>query len=146
MKKFILILLLSSFSFALTVTPYSLEGLKEVKVRISDKSRLLTRDVKQKIKQDIIKKLQDIGIKTTTELYSKFIIKIKSIKIADTYVLNISLFIVEDVLLVADKENIKMAITYKKDDFFDSENLKVDILESIDYLVSDFLEQYKDEN
>ena len=130
-------------------TIFSLGGLKEVKVLIFDKKRVLPRKLKQNMKNNIVDKLEKVGLQTNTKLYSKFIVKINSMKLdddSDTYVINVILFIVEDVALIANKENVKVAITYRKDEMFDSNNLEEDITESVNYLVSEFVEQYKQEN
>jgi len=64
-------------------------------------------------------------------------------------VMHISMFIVEDTVSARDKTTETMSITYYKDDFFDSNSkeIQTDIYESIiHYLLSDFLEQFKEEN
>jgi len=144
MKKLFLILLLVNISFALT--PFSLEGLQEAKVKISDKKKFLGKELKAQLTDKIINQLEKAGLKTTTKLYSKIIIKVQSLKIAKKHALHISLFVIEDMVMLHDKSNVKMAITYKMDDFIDSTNPKEDIKESIEYLVSEFIDQYKDEN
>ena len=144
MKKLILILMLVNVSFALT--PFSLEGLKEAKVKIIDKTKLIPKNTKLELTNKIIKQLKRVGLKTTTKLYSKILIKVNSIKINKTHALYISLFVIEDIRMLDDNSNIKMAITYKMDDFIDSNNPKEDIIESIEYLVSEFVDQYRDEN
>jgi hypothetical protein len=143
MKKILLILCINIFAFALT--PFSLEGLHEAKVKISDKGKLLTKIEKKQLTAKIILKLQKTGLKTDTKLYSKIIIKVKSLKLKSKSIILISLFVIEDVRMLNDIENIKMAITYKMDDFFEAEDLKEDVTESIEYLVSEFIEQYNDE-
>jgi len=63
--------------------------------------------------------------------------------------MHISMFIVEDTISARDKTTENMSITYYKDDFFDSNSkeIQVDIYESIiEYLLSDLMEQYKEEN
>ena len=143
MKKILLILCLNIFAFALT--PFSLEGLKEAKVKISDKGKLLSKIEKKQLTSKVIAELQKTGLKTDTKLYSKIIIKVKSLKSNSKDIIFISLFVIEDVRMLNDIENIKMGITYKMDDFFEAEDLKDDIKESIEYLVSEFVDQYNDE-
>lgn len=143
MKKILLILCLNIFAFALT--PFSLEGLKEAKVRISDKGKLLSKIEKKHLTNKIIEELQRIGLKTDTKLYSKIIIKVKSLRVKSKSIIFVSLFVIEDVRMLNDIENIKMGITYKMDDLFETEDLKEDLKESIEYLVSEFIEQYNDE-
>ena len=143
MKKILLILCLNIFAFALT--PFSLEGLKEVKVRISVKGKLLSKIEKKHLTNKIIEELQRTGLKTDTKLYSKIIIKVKSLRVKSKSIIFVSLFVIEDVRMLNDIENIKMGITYKMDDLFETEDLKEDLKESIEYLVSEFIEQYNDE-
>jgi len=143
MKKFLLIICLNVFAFALT--PFSLEGLQEAKVKISDKGKLLSKIEKKQLTSKVIAELQKTGLKTDTKLYSKIIIKVKSLKLKSKDIIFISLFVIEDVRMLNDIENIKMGITYKMDDFFEAEDLKDDIKESIEYLVSEFVDQYNDE-
>ena len=144
MKSLLILLFVISNVFALT--PFSLEGLKEVNVKVVEKNNLLTNDFKTKLKEKIKIQLKQVGLKTSTKKYSNFIVKIESINIEESYAVLIKLFIVEDVVLVDDKSNIKMGITFSKSDFIDTSDVLVDVEESVDYLVDEFLEQYKDEN
>lgn len=149
MKKLLIAIILAVNSFALT--PFSLEGLKEVNVKVSCKNKAVQKEFKKKLENEIIKQLKAAGIKTKTDNYSKFIMKINILKIKKNYAVNVSLFVLEDIVPARDKslENIAMGISYKKDDLFDTtpKELHQDIYESvIDYLLFDFLEQYKDEN
>lgn len=145
MKKLILFLLLTLYSFA--VTPYSLENLKEVNLKVLNKKNEISEKLEKRLKEDIKVKLEKAGIKTKTEKYSNFLVKIKINKIKDVTFVRTSIMISEDVISLRDKDVEALAITYKKDDSFEAEDLEKDIYESIvDYLLEDFLEQYKDEN
>ncbi|QDF28443.1 hypothetical protein [Halarcobacter anaerophilus] len=145
MKKLILFLLFTLYSFA--VTPYSLENLKEVNLKVLNKKNEISEKLEKRLNEDIKVKLEKAGIKTKTEKYSNFLVKIKINKIKDINFVRTSIMISEDVIPLRDKDVEALAITYKKDDSFEAENLEKDIYESIvDYLLEDFLEQYKDEN
>ena len=148
MKKFIFIaLLLVTNLFALS--PFSLEGIKDVNLKVIDKSKLTTKENLEKIKYDIKYNLEKLGIKTTSEHFSNFIVKIQGIKLKEKYVMHISMFIVEDSIPTRNKSIENMSITYYRDDLFDSDSkeIQTDIYESvINYLLSDLLEQYKEEN
>jgi len=148
MKKIFLITL-----FFLTnlfaISPFSLEGVKDVNLKVIDKSKLTTKENLEKIKYDVKYTLEKLGIKTETETFSNFIVKIQGIKIKSNYVMHISMFIIEDTVPARDKNMENMSITYYKDDFFDSDTkeIQVDIYESIiNYLLTDFYEQYQEEN
>lgn len=145
MKYLILVILLINSSFALS--PFSLEGVKNINVKVFDKSKLLSKVLKQRMKKEIIEEFTKLGIQTQTEEFSNFIVKIQAVKIQTTYIVTVNLFIVEDIVPSRDKSLESMGITYKKDDFFTTDNFEEGIYESvIDYLLFDFIEQYKDEN
>ncbi len=148
MKKLLFItFFLCTNLFALS--PFSLEGIKDVNLKVIDKSKLTTKENLEKIKYDIKYNLEKLGIKTQSEHFSNFIVKIQGIKLKDKYVMHISMFIVEDSVPSRNKSIENMSITYYKDDLFDSNSkeIQTDIYESvINYLLSDLLEQYKEEN
>jgi len=147
MLKYISILLLSTQLFALS--PFSLEGVKEVNIKVLDKSKFTTKENLDKIKNSVKNTLYNLGIKTKSDNFSNFIVKIQGEKFDEKYALHISMFIVEETYPARNKEQATMSITYYKDDFFDtnSKELQVEIYDSvINYLLDDMVDQYKDEN
>lgn len=136
----------TSYLFALT--PFSLEGFKEANVKVLYKGKLLSKEFKTKLKKDLIKELEKAGIKTSSRYYSNLAIRIQIADLGKTKVVNTEMLIVEDVYPKRDKSLQNMAITYKRNDFFDTdENIEKAVYESvIEYLLFDFLEQYKEEN
>lgn len=147
MKKIILILVISLNLFALS--PFSLEDIKDVNLKFVDKTKLLSENTKNKIKDQLTKELTKVGIKTKSDNFSNFIVKVEGVSLGNNSIINITMFIVEDVVTLKNKPVEKMAITYYKTDLFDTnkDNLDVDIYESIiDYLLFDFIEQYIEEN
>ena len=148
MKKivFVTFLLLTNL---LALSPFSLEGIHDVNLKVIDKSKLTTKENLEKIKYDLQYNLEKLDIKTKSENFSNLIVKIQGVKIKDSYVMHISMFIVEDSIPSRNKDLESMSITYYKDDFFDSDSkeIQIDIYESIiNYLLSDFTEQYEEEN
>jgi len=145
MKKLILLFFTFVYSFALT--PYSLENVKEVNLKFLNKKENISKKLEEKITKKVKEELEKLGIQTKTEKYSNFIIKAKVLKIANKQLVQTSIMIVEDIKPIRDESLLTIAITYKKDDNFIAENLELDIYESIvDYLLEDFIEQYKAEN
>ena len=148
MKKLLFIILfIVTNLFALS--PFSLEGITEVNLKVIDKSKLTTKTNLEKITYDLEQTLDKLHIKTSTKHFSNFIVKIQGIQINEKYVMHISMFIVEDTIPARNKSIENMGITYYRDDFFDSNSkeIQTDIYESvINYLLSDFIEQYKEEN
>lgn len=143
----ITLLLFTTQLFALS--PFSLEGVKELNIKILDKSKFTTEKNLDSIKEKVKTDLYNIGIKTKSDNFSNFIVKIQGEKFGEKYALHVSMFIVEETYPIRNKEQETMSITYYKDDFFEttSKELQVDIYDSvISYLLEDMLEQYKVEN
>jgi len=145
MRKLIFLFIFCLNSFA--ITPFSLENLNEVNIKILNKKDVISKSLEKRLKNDIKIKLEKLGIKTKTEKFSNFLVKIKIDKIGNINFVRTSIIISEDVIPLRDKSLETLAITYQKDDSFEAENLEADIYESIvDYLLEDFIDQYKDEN
>jgi len=147
MLKLFLTLLITTNIFALS--PFSLEGIKSVNLKVIDKSKLIPEQNLDSIKNQIEIELKNANLKTTSDIFSNFIIKIQGTKLNEKYAFHISMFIVEESIPIRNQKQEIMSMTYYKDDFFDtsSKNLVQDTKESIiDYLLSDFVEQYKEEN
>lgn len=147
MKKLVLALFITTNLFALS--PFSLEGIQSVNIKVIDKSKLISEDHLDTIKNKVEMELKNVDIKTKSDIFSNFIIKIQGSTINDKYAFHISMFIVEESSPIRDAKQENMSITFYKDDFFDTtkKDLDMDIKESIiEYLLSDFIDQYKAEN
>jgi len=128
------------------VTPFSLENVKSVNIVIADKRKVLQKQTILKIEKSVESKLQELGIKTQTDDFINFIIKIDTIKLEEQFAVYVSLFIVESVNPLRDKELENVAITYKQDDFFIADLLDEEVYESaVEFLLYSFEEQYLEE-
>lgn len=144
---FATILIFASNVFALT--PFSLEGVKELNVKVLDKSKLTSEQTLDKIKTSVQTGLENLNIKTKSDQFSNFIVKIQGEKFDDRYALHISMFIVEESYPIRNEDQETMSITYYKEDFFETNHktLQEDIFDSvIYYLLEDMADQYKAEN
>lgn len=145
MKKLLLLAIFLTHSFALT--PFSLEGLKEVNLKVLNKRETISKELETKIENKIKEEFKKLGIKTQSKSFSNFKVRIKIDKIKDVDFVRTSIIVSEDVIPLRDTSLETIAITYKKDDSFESEDLEIDIYESIiEYLLEEFIEQYKEEN
>jgi hypothetical protein len=145
MRFIITTFILSTFLYA--VTPFSLQNVKSVNIVIADKGKVLHKDTVPKIKKDVEAKLQELGIKTQTDDFINFIIKVDVIKLEKKYAVKVSLFIIESVNPLRDKELQNVAITYNQDDFFIADELDEEVYESaVEFLLYSFEEQYIEEN
>ena len=145
MKKLFLLVLMFSYSFS--ISPYSLENLKEVNIEVLNKKEIIPKELEKKIVDKIKIEFEKLGIKTKSKKFSNFKIKIKIDKIKNIDFVRTSIMVSEDVIPLRDKDAEILAITYQKEDYFEAEELEADIYESIvDYLLVDFIDQYKEEN
>lgn len=145
MRKIFLFLIFSIYSYALT--PYSLENLKEVNIKFFNKKETISKELEEKITKKIEGELNKLGVKTKTDNYSNFILRVKINKFEEVTFVRTSLFIIEDIKPIRDEDIETIAITYQISDEFEAEELELEIYESfVDYLFEDFKEQYKAEN
>ena len=145
MKK--LFLLVFMFTYSFSISPYSLEGLKEMNIKVLNKKETISKELEKKIVDKIKIEFKKLGIKTESKKFSNFKIKIKIDKIKNIDFVRTAITVSEDVIPLRDKNIEMFAITYQKEDYFEAEELEADIYESIiDYLLVDFIDQYKEEN
>lgn len=142
----ILILFFLTFTPSFAMSPFSLESIKSVNVKIFDKDKVLDEPSLKALTQEVENKLLIIGIKSSTKAFSNLIIKIQAIKLDSITVCHINLSLVENARIARSNLVEGIAIGYMKDDLFESDNIKQDIAESIKFLVDEFVEQYKKEN
>lgn len=144
--KLSLFLALSS-SFLYALSPFSLEGVKSVNVRVLNKNKLVSKDTIKKIEEKTIVSLKKMGIKTITDEFSNFLIKIQVEEINKQFAVNVSLMLVESINPTRDTELTNIAITYQKSDFFIADDLNSEVYESaVEFLLPLFEEQYIAEN
>lgn len=144
--KISLFLALSS-SFLYALSPFSLEGVESVNVRVLSKNKLVSKDTIKKIEEKTIASLKKMGIKTTTDEFSNFLIKIQVEKIDKQFAVNVSLMLVESINPTRDTGLTNIAITYQKSDFFIADDLNSEVYESaVEFLLPLFEEQYIAEN
>ena len=146
MKILILFTCLALQLFA--ISPYNLEGLKAVNIKISDKGKLLSKDKKVELKKRLEDESTKLGIKVSNDEFSNLIIKIESVKLNTKYVLNVSLYVVENVNPSRSKKLQGLGVTYMSNDMFEVED---DLEKEIDIsifklLFDDFKKQYQEEN
>ncbi len=149
MKKLFFTTLLICTTNLFALSPFSLEGVKEVNIKVIDKSKFTNEQTLDKIKQNVQRELKNLNIKTKSEKFSNFIVKIQGKRFQAHYTLHISMFIVEESYPIRNKDQETMSITYYKEDFFatDHKTLQEDIYDSvIYYLLEDLADQYKVEN
>lgn len=146
--KILTILILSTLTFMpiFAMSPFSLESIKSVNVKVIDKDKSLDEPSLKTLTQEVEKKLLSLGIQSSTKAFSNLIIKIQAIKTNAITVCHINLSLVENARIARSTPVEGIAIGYMKDDLFESDDVKKDIADSIKFLVDEFVEQYKEEN
>lgn len=146
--KILTIFILGALTFmpSFAMSPFSLESIKNVNVKIFDKEKILDEPSLKALTQEVEHQLLSIGIQSSTKAFSNLIIKIQAIKLDPIIVCHINLSLVENARIARSIPVEGIAIGYMKDDLFESDDVKKDIADSIKFLVDEFVEQYKEEN
>lgn len=146
MKSILLIFIFISQIFA--ISPYNLEGLQAVNLKISDKSKLLSKEAKNSIQKKLENELNQLSIKTSTDEFSNLIVKIESIKIDKKYAINISLYVVENINPSRNNKLQGLGITYTSNYMFESKGTLQEEIENAIFklLFDEFKKQYQEEN
>lgn len=141
----IVLILLTTYVLAFAQTPYLLTKFKTAYPLVE----IYTDKVPQKYKKELTKLIVEYTdeLKIDTSGYSERVlgIIISRVAIGEKLVLKVELLLGEEVKRLDDNEEV-FAITYQKSDIFEVENLEEDIVDSVEYLLSDFKDQYEEDN
>lgn len=143
MKKFLLFLMLSSAAFA--ALPFTLDNMESLRVYVVNKSDFMNVEQTAKIKEDVIKKLLAAGITIGAPDSPTLMLKLDAIKVNDHYIVSTSITIGEEVITKRKDAVQTLAFTYNATDFFTTNEPYADTMESVHYLLDDFIEAYKDD-
>ncbi|WP_321777879.1 hypothetical protein [Sulfurimonas sp.] len=142
----LLFISLITYSSLFSASFFTLDNLGSLKIYTSLKVDYLSVKQKDEIKKLLHAKLQKAGFSFDNTDPTTFMLKIEAIEVDESQVIYVQIALGEDVQTLR-KGNIKsFAFTYVANDFIDSEEPYVDTLESINFLLSEFIEAYKDDN
>jgi len=141
----IVLLLVTLYAMAFAQTPFILTKMGSVYPLVEIHTDKVPQKYKAKITKIIKEYAQEMHI--STNLYSQrplgFIIS--RIAIGKTLVLKVKLILAEDVKRIDDNEEV-FAITYEKEDIFEVNNLDENLIDSVEYLLEEFKDQYIEDN
>ena len=140
----IVALLLQVNSFA--ASPFSLEALKGINVTFLNKNKLLSEAYIASLQKEVEEKLQKAAMQTSTKNFSNLLFKVQTQKVKETTLVHITLSLVENAHLKRSRPVDAIAITYTKDDLFETNAMETDVKESILFLVDEFIDQFTEEN
>jgi len=144
MKKIILFLLIYSSLFSQSF--YTLDNVKSLSLYMPNKASFMNKEQKDSLKKSVIQKLKKAGFVFGKTDATTFIVKIDSINVDDTEVIHVQIGLAEEVLTFRPGNVHTFAYTYLANDFIESDEPILDTIESVDFLISEFLESYKDDN
>jgi len=144
LSAFILAMLLCTQGFG--ASPFSLEALKGVNVTFLNKNKLLSEAFSASLQKEVEAKLQKAGIETSTKHFSNILFKVQIQKVKEITLVHVTLSLVENAHLKRSRPIDAIAITYSKDDFFETQSMELDLKESIFFLLDEFIDQFKEEN
>ncbi len=143
--KFLLILLLS---YTLQAAGFwTLSGLEKANVYVSNGLTTLKGETLKKIKTKMRESLHSNGIKTEQKDSATLMISLQEIVDEESYFIYVKLALGEEVQTFRADESATFALTYDANDFIetDKEDLDKEVLESVDFLLSKFSEQFEDD-
>lgn len=126
---------------------WTLSGLEKARVVIKDDISLNPQTF-QKINHKMYSLLKKNDIATDLPDSATFLLRLEKISNKDSHYVYIELILGEEVQTFRRSKDATFAITFSAHDFIDVKNTELDyeILESIDFLLSQFDELYKEDN
>ena len=140
----ILLVWMMAFSLSFSGTPFTVTEIDELYVVLENDTKLLNEKTEIILKKMMFDKLKSLGIKTDTYAPESFILMIGSNRFGEIDFLNIKLMIVSQVKRSKAKET-SLGITYMMEDLFDTTEPNVDMIESLEYMLSEFGDQFIEE-
>jgi len=144
MKKFILFLFLASSLFSDTF--YTLDNIKNIRMYSTTSTTFLDKQKIAEIEEFAKKRLLEAGFVFDGDDSATFMVKIEAIEIQDTHAIYIEIGVGEEVKTLREGDIYSFAFTYLVNDLIESDDPYTDTLESLDFLISQFIEAYKADN
>jgi len=143
MRAFILAMFfLFSITTAQAETPFTLTGIKKLSVLVEDYSGLhLDKKFLKRLHAMMTKSVKDAGI--TVEKYNSNVlgIMIKSQNFGKIKTITIDLILAGQVYREGEKELV-FGLTYQQSDTIEIEDIETDIVDSLEFLLTEFSDQY----
>ena len=141
----IFLLLFTTYILAFAQTPFILTKFKSFYPIVE----IYTDKVPQTYKAEIKKIMQEYAkeMQISTEGYSDrpLAIVVSRVAVGKTLVLKVQLLLGEEVRRIDDNEEV-FALTYQKEDIFEVDDLDEDLIDSVEYLLEEFKDQYIEDN
>ena len=126
-------------------TPFILTKFKKVYPLVEIHTQKVPQSYKAKIIKIIKEYAKEMKINTDGFAQRPLGIVITRVPVCNITILKVQLILAEEVKRLDDGEEV-FALTYHKEDIFEVENLDEDLIESVEYLLGDFKDQYREDN
>jgi len=141
----IFLLLVTVISLAFSQTPYTLTKYKSIYPVVEIYTKKVPISYKQKILQIMKEYTSELGINTQGYSDRALGILVTRVAVGEGLVLKVELLVGEDIKRLDDNEET-FALTYQKIDIFEVEELEEDLIDSVEYLLEEFKNQYEEDN
>ena len=141
----ILIFLVTLHTFLFAQTPYILTKFPTLYPLVEIYTKKVPQSYKAEITEIIKEYAKEMGISTKGYSSRPLAIIISRVAIGETLVLKVQLLLAEEVRRLDDNEEV-FALTYQKEDIFEVEDLEEDLIDSVEYLLEEFKDQYIEDN
>ena len=113
---------------------------------MSASTDIITLEEKAAIKENIKKRLKTAGFIFGETDATTFMVKIETVEVEESNAIYIQIGLGEEVKTARQGNIYTFAFTYLANDFIDSDEPYQDTMESVNFLISQFIESYKDDN
>ncbi|PHR55110.1 MAG: hypothetical protein COA44_11300 [Arcobacter sp.] len=142
--RMILLICFGLISLSFAGTPFTVTEINELYVVVENDTKMVNKKTEILLKKMMLDKLKSLGVKTDTYAPESFILIIGQNEFGDMKFLNARLMIVSQVKRAKAKET-SLGITYMMDDLFDTTEANIDMIESLEYMLSEFGDQFIEE-
>ena len=127
---------------------WTLTGLEKANIYVKNDVSLIKPRTVTLIKKKMATALHDLGVKTKQQDSPTLIVMMEDIEDEGTHYVYLKLALGEQVQTFRKDKSTTFALTYAGYDFIDvdEEEMDKEVLESVDFLLSQFKEQFEDDN
>jgi len=146
MKKILLFVFLLTLSLN-AAGFWTLTGLQKANVYVKNDISLLSPNTLKAVKVKMYKMLKELEIKTGIQDSPTLMITLQDLDNDGTHYVYVRLALGEEVQTFRADKSATFALTYSANDFIevDKEDLDTEVLESVDFLLSQFSEHFDDD-
>jgi len=144
MKKIVLIWCWC-FSLSFAGTPFTLSEIDELYVVVENNTKLVDQKTEAKLKAMMLTNLQELGVKTENYPSESLVLMISQNSFGNMKFLNAKMMVISQVKRAKAKEST-LGIIYMIDDLFDTTEPNEDMVESLEYMLSEFSDQFKEDS